>query len=140
MDITNEELAAVEVAEYDDDCLVYQIWATDESVEETSMDNLASQDEIYRVNVVGEVDNLEEYGENFEAEVSVRHLEDGFYEWLPDTNGDAEEVEAYVFGYDESDPRDGDRPEVAAELSPYSDPELEDKLSAAFTGVPVRDL
>jgi hypothetical protein len=151
MDITNEalgsaevegdgyDLASVEVADTGDRCLVYQIWKTDESVEDPGMDHLASQDELYRVNVVGELENPEEYGENLEPKVSIKQVEGDYYEWFSDVK-EEDDAEAFIYGWDETDPRDGDRPYTAAELSPASDPELEDKLSAAYSGVTVGDL
>lgn len=132
MEITNDgyDLRLVEVARKDDKHILYQVWEDRDAEVEAERDHVADPEEVYEVNVVGLLENPSEYGEKLEHSGSIAEVAPETYEWRP--NGSGDRVQS--FGYNESDPRDGERPDTAAELSQFDDEELEEVLGSAFTG------
>jgi hypothetical protein len=90
----------------------------------------------YSVDVIGKVQNPAEYGERLECTGGIHQKREvpEHYAWSADDSGD---LEAYVFTYEDIDPRSGEKPDAVAELEPVENVELEEKLESAFNDEPV---
>lgn len=97
---------------------------------------LWEEDDRYSVDVIGRLQNPEEYGEKLECTGGIqRKREPGdHYAW---SSNDSKDLEVYVFTYEDIDPRRGERPVETAELEPVENEMLEEKLESAFNDEPI---